>query len=155
MHTGWTKATEGARMLIPLAALKAQTPSETWSSIFKATWVLSFVLAIAAFAAAPIDFFADAAQPGVPSISAEDRFTNLVLVILLQNVVLAFLLFATHVTSLLEAALPQASSPGPVSVPKAPKPPSPDAWTCRSCGTLNEPDSRGICRSCLREHRSV
>lgn len=134
-------------MLIPFTATRARLTSESWEGAFKGTWVLTILFAVLAFIAPPIDFISDPNRPLITGIG--DRVLNTLLVVLVQNVFLAFLLFAVHVTRLLEGMTTETGEEvvaTSVLTPSAP-------WTCSTCSTANTAEDDRVCRKCLRERR--
>lgn len=103
-------------MLIPLSGVDARSPSSLWASIFGATWWLTIAFAVIVAIAPPIDFFVPAAGR-VGSTGWDDRIANVVAVVLLQNVVLAFILLAAHVTRLLESIAASVAKDAPDGMP--------------------------------------
>jgi hypothetical protein len=109
-------------MLIPLSYVDKR-PSTAWQTIYRATWWLTLVVAALGFITAPWDVFPsdDVLRPQV---GLGDRFANVIVIVLAQNVVLAFLLFAAHVVQLLESSIQQSDG---FSIPTATTPSLPPA----------------------------
>lgn len=138
-------------MLIPWSSIDSRSPATVWRNIFLATWWLTVVLAIAALVTAPFDFFASE-NPLEADINVGDRIANAILVVLVQNVVLAMLLFAAQVVRLLEEGHAIARQ-GNLSLPRGSNQASPDAgvvspkspddeaaigiWYCDGCRSRN------------------
>jgi len=154
-------------MLIPASYTDAPSPSTVWEGMFRATWWLTLVLAGLGALAAPIDLFAGE-NPLRQSIGVGDRIANAVVIVLIQNVVLAFILFAAHVTRLLEEVAranrtvnghtsPAATRTAreaeaqPISSPEsargADEPPA-HLWDCPNCGSRNGMFDKVKCWRC-------
>lgn len=161
--------------MIPPSAVNARRPSSVWADIFAVSWGLTIVVAVLVLIAPPVDLFVDADKPFVRSIGWGDRIANTVAVVLIQNVVLAFILLATHLTRLLEGIAASVKEEPALDVPSHPSAPAPAAmkgsvsarpatdpmtqerdrfdwegsrWECSSCGAPNGLLDRWGCWRC-------
>lgn len=96
-------------MLISRSYLETSSPAAVWRRLFRTAWWFTGVLVVAALVVAPIDFFAGG-NPGWTEIGPGDRVANAISVLLLHNVLLMMMLFAAHVTRLLEAGQANAAT---------------------------------------------